>query len=314
MKKFAVACALTGLILASVQKTEAHQPEGVLYFLWQWPAGMPVLDTNLSEWEVLPEEYWFSNADFGTKIFQSEGQGGRVTTGMDPGKMDMRYAVSANAADNRFYFAYERFDNAWTAWADIEPKIDADHSAGSFWVEEGMTEEEAKRAKSRGAQPYHLFFSGGGGTPGFDWSWNWQTAADWYEDPRFMDAAYAFSGEPLSNQEYFVKAEFYLSGFNGIAHNADEPRPYAVILSREALDHPIAVIADYYLSSFVAQPSWIQDDSRRNRGTGLVLTAKFANRIPKTVRNPIRMVANTSKTSQKEQKSAMHREFDIGEN
>ena len=214
MKKFAVACALTGLILASVQKTEAHQPEGVLYFLWQWPAGMPVLDTNLSEWEVLPEEYWFSNADFGTKIFQSEGQGGRVTTGMDPGKMDMRYAVSANAADNRFYFAYERFDNAWTAWADIEPKIDADHSAGSFWVEEGMTEEEAKRAKSRGAQPYHLFFSGGGGTPGFDWSWNWQTAADWYEDPRFMDAAYAFSGEPLSNQEYFVKAEFYLSGFN----------------------------------------------------------------------------------------------------
>ena len=214
MRRIAAVAAIAGLIFASTQKTEAHQPEGVLYFLWQWPAGLPILDHNLSEWEVLPEEYWFSNADYGTKIFQSDGSAGRVTTAIDPASLDFRYAVSANAADNRFYFAYERFDNAWTAWADIEPKIDADHSGGLFWEEEGMTEEEAKRAKSRGAQPYHLFFSEGGGTPGFQWSWNWQTAADWYEDPRFMDAAYAFTGEPLSEQEYFVRAEFYLSGFD----------------------------------------------------------------------------------------------------
>lgn len=52
---------------------------------------------------------------------------------------------------------------------------------------------------------------------------------------------------------------FYLSGFNGIAHNADEPRPYAVILSRHAPDHPIMVVADYYLSSLMVQPSWIED-------------------------------------------------------
>lgn len=52
---------------------------------------------------------------------------------------------------------------------------------------------------------------------------------------------------------------FYLSAFNGIAHNADEPRPYAVILSRHDPDHPIMVVADYYLSSFLHQPSWIED-------------------------------------------------------
>jgi hypothetical protein len=40
---------------------------------------------------------------------------------------------------------------------------------------------------------------------------------------------------------------FYLSGFNGIAHKSDEPRVCAVILSRHAPDHPIMVIADYYL-------------------------------------------------------------------
>jgi Xaa-Pro aminopeptidase len=52
---------------------------------------------------------------------------------------------------------------------------------------------------------------------------------------------------------------FYLCGFNGIAHKADEPRPYAVVLSRQAPDHPIVVLADYYLATFLSQPSWVRD-------------------------------------------------------
>ncbi len=52
---------------------------------------------------------------------------------------------------------------------------------------------------------------------------------------------------------------FYLSGFNGIAHKADEPRPYALALSRHAPEHPVLVIADYYLGTFLRQPSWIED-------------------------------------------------------
>ena len=52
---------------------------------------------------------------------------------------------------------------------------------------------------------------------------------------------------------------FYLSSFNGIAHKADEPRPYAVVIARHAPDHPVMVAADYYLSTFLTQPSWIED-------------------------------------------------------
>jgi Xaa-Pro dipeptidase len=52
---------------------------------------------------------------------------------------------------------------------------------------------------------------------------------------------------------------FYLTGFNGIAHKADEPRPYAVILSRHAPNRPIMVMADYYLASFLQQPTWVED-------------------------------------------------------
>ncbi len=52
---------------------------------------------------------------------------------------------------------------------------------------------------------------------------------------------------------------FYLCGFNAIAHKADEPRPYALVLSRHAPEQPILVVADYYLGTFLAQPTWVED-------------------------------------------------------
>ena len=52
---------------------------------------------------------------------------------------------------------------------------------------------------------------------------------------------------------------FYLTGFNAIAHKADEPRPYALVLSRHAPDRPILVVADYYLATFLKQPTWVED-------------------------------------------------------
>src|SRR5262245_50086652 len=52
---------------------------------------------------------------------------------------------------------------------------------------------------------------------------------------------------------------FYLTAFNGIAHKSDEPRPYAVILSRHMPDHPVLIVADYYLATFLKQPTWVED-------------------------------------------------------
>ena len=52
---------------------------------------------------------------------------------------------------------------------------------------------------------------------------------------------------------------FYLSGFNGIAHKSDEPRPYAVVLSRHAPNEPILILADYYVGSVITNPTWIAD-------------------------------------------------------
>ena len=52
---------------------------------------------------------------------------------------------------------------------------------------------------------------------------------------------------------------FWLTSFNGIAHKGDEPRPYVVILARREPDHPIMVLADYYLTTPLYQPTWVQD-------------------------------------------------------
>ena len=52
---------------------------------------------------------------------------------------------------------------------------------------------------------------------------------------------------------------FYLTGFNGVAHKADEPRPYTLVLARREPEHPILVLADYYLTTPLYQPTWVKD-------------------------------------------------------
>ena len=52
---------------------------------------------------------------------------------------------------------------------------------------------------------------------------------------------------------------FYMTSFNSIAHKSDEPRPYAFVLSRHSPNNPVVVIADYYLATFLQQPTWVED-------------------------------------------------------
>ena len=61
---------------------------------------------------------------------------------------------------------------------------------------------------------------------------------------------------------------YYLSGFSGIAHKSDEPRPYAVVISRHAPDRPVLLLADYYVSSLMSQPTWIADISSSHAALG----------------------------------------------
>ena len=63
---------------------------------------------------------------------------------------------------------------------------------------------------------------------------------------------------------------YYLSGLNGIAHKSDEPRPYAVVISRHTPDAAALVVDDCYLGALTMQATWIQD-IRAFRGVMLPL-------------------------------------------
>jgi hypothetical protein len=63
---FAVAfAAVAGLHTA----VTAHDPPGTIFPMWQWPAShLPVLDGDLSEWQVIPEEFWFTAFDLNDRV------------------------------------------------------------------------------------------------------------------------------------------------------------------------------------------------------------------------------------------------------
>jgi len=52
---------------------------------------------------------------------------------------------------------------------------------------------------------------------------------------------------------------YYLSSLNAVAQKSDEPRPFAVIVSRHAPDAPVLVMPEYYMGAMARQGSWIED-------------------------------------------------------
>tara|TARA_B100000676_G_scaffold279919_1_gene303656 strand:+ start:905 stop:2173 length:1269 start_codon:yes stop_codon:yes gene_type:complete len=52
---------------------------------------------------------------------------------------------------------------------------------------------------------------------------------------------------------------YYLSSLNAVAQKSDEPRPFAVVISRHAPDHPILVMPEYYTGALARLGGWIKD-------------------------------------------------------
>lgn len=68
-------------------------------------------------------------------------------------------------------------------------------------------------------------------------------------DARGIDGVVASSHQNL----------YYLSSLNAVAQKSDEPRPFAVVISRHAPEAPILVMPEYYVGAMTRQKSWITD-------------------------------------------------------
>lgn len=217
MKKLSV-CLTAGLVLTMSSVSVAHEPPNFIGIIWQWPADqVPVLDGNLIEWSIIPDDYSLTT----DKLQAMYEPGDAFVTYTDPdlSSLDLRVTPSYVDGGSRLYYGYERFDDAWTLDDDIEVVIDADHSGGGFHANtaglaDDATDEEKARANSRQAQIYHLFFDDGFRLSGDRWTWMWQTSSDWQEQAPWSDREYQYEGTPGSFAELNLQAEFYLTAWD----------------------------------------------------------------------------------------------------
>ena len=185
----------------------AHDPPGVIFEMWQWPSShLPVLDADLSEWEVVPEELWITEQDLNNLLIT---QIDVTDTEPDASDLAVRFTFGWNDETERIYLAYDRYDDYWSHQRDdIELAVDADHSGGLYWSSEGQSDEEAQRQRNRHAQISHFFFHSKTEEVGVPWNWHWMTQADWYRGEPYSDGAYQWT-EPELGQEYNWQIELW---------------------------------------------------------------------------------------------------------
>ncbi len=185
----------------------AHDPPGVIFEMWQWPSShLPVLDADLSEWEVVPEELWITEQDLNNLLIT---QIDVTDTEPDASDLAVRFTFGWNDETERIYLAYDRYDDYWSHQRDdIELAVDADHSGGLYWSSEGQSDEEAQRQRNRHAQISHFFFHSKTEEVGVPWNWHWMTQADWYRGEPYSDGAYKWT-EPELGQEYNWQIELW---------------------------------------------------------------------------------------------------------
>ena len=85
MKRFTVLTAALVFALCFVGATWAHVPEGVQYYVFQWPdEHIPTVDGDISEWDIVPDVYMITHENFSEDV---KGLG----TAYDASDWDIRY-------------------------------------------------------------------------------------------------------------------------------------------------------------------------------------------------------------------------------
>jgi hypothetical protein len=205
---------ITAGIFAFNSATIAHDPPDFLAPVWQWPAGaVPVIDADLSEYDIVPDEFWIGPDD----LIQSLDTGDALVHqgDPDPASWDIRFLMSWNDESNRIYYALDKFDDfeTDTAGDSFELGLDADHSGGSFWAGDELEEDEMYRERARHAQSHTWYFTDDCGTAfrgPYGWSHFWMTPADWFGEPEYTDHAYEYVvGSPCNFSEVRKHIEWY---------------------------------------------------------------------------------------------------------
>ena len=190
----------------------SHVPEDQVLLAFQFPAGAePTLDGDLSEWAVVPEDYWI-----GPEYYTS-------TTGekwTDLSSLNSKIIVGYSASQDRLYMHYELFDNFRKRDVSgiessppplpdtIELSVDGDHGGERSWADE-------PEDRGRFAQNIHFRL------PNIDpasvsneetaWYWFWHSQATWAGNPPYADQGYTSDSVVLNAADVTSYAEWMMT-------------------------------------------------------------------------------------------------------
>ena len=188
----------------------AHQPKGVTYRVFQFPADkLPKIDGDPSDWSIVPKEYLIDGSHLEDTVM---GKG----KNKDPQDLAVEVTVGWSAKTNRLYFLYKVQDdmhNFHPEWGDIfEVVIDGDHSGGRYHTFDDVDEATEARLKCTTCQNYHIFTPPGKGRP---WAWVWGSQ-QWLVEAPYAEHAYRYDFGYKEPGVLYL--EFYITPFNYASH------------------------------------------------------------------------------------------------
>ena len=225
MKRVSFALCLTVGLAVSAQ---AHVPEGQVLLAFQFPAGAePTLDGDLSEWAVVPSDYWI-----GPELYTAP-DGSQWT---DLSDLNSKVIVGYSASTDRLYIHHEYFDDFRKRdFANLPPveglfgeepnlpdtfeiQVDGDHGGEDSWYDPASEPENG----SRWAQNIHFRI------PDLDptspnvneeataWAWYWQSQATWTGNLPWAASGYSSDVVELNAPDVNGQAEWMFTAWDNL--------------------------------------------------------------------------------------------------
>jgi hypothetical protein len=205
-----------------------HAPEGQVLLAYQFPAGAePTLDGDLSEWAVVPQDYWIGPE------FYTAADGTQWT---DLSDMNSKIIVGYSASADRLYMHNEYFDDFRKRdFASLPPveglfgdeqnlpdsfevQVDGDHAGDLAWADPAAEPENGSRL----AQNTHFRI------PDLDpaapnvnneqtaWAWYWHSQATWTGNLPWASSGYTSDAVDLNAPDVSGQAEWMLTAWDNL--------------------------------------------------------------------------------------------------
>jgi hypothetical protein len=135
-----------GIVVIAASTVTAHEPPGDIFFGAGFPThAIPVIDGDLSDWDMIPEAYWITRSDH----LEETVIGG--DTEIDLADFNAKHILGWNEGTNRLYvmadvvddyLKRDKEDPSTVDWDDgFDLMVDADHSGGDLWNSDWHAEE-----------------------------------------------------------------------------------------------------------------------------------------------------------------------------